>query len=339
MRRREDFAGGQVENDPLSASELDLISAGLAVLPEISASNNEYIPIILDPDGVFGDPEVVFIDSHGPSSTSATLVAGTGATPGRAAFEGTTPREHPQDTPWVHGPTVVDVEAFNPVDEPSIAPTTIDDEFDTTSLDPKWTVHEGSLGTVSLLSGVGGTYDLTTRPNCLLVQPDNGSDVFLRQDAISIADGESVIGCFSPAFSVDAGAVVAGDIKLGFVLNDDDADPDGASLAVNIGMFVQVGSVSGWAISFNAGGLGIDFTSEEMTNFERVYLRVARSGNDYYGFWSFDGVSWNAFDTEITSAVTHDNLWIYATASNTNTPIPIQSVHWIRVGTNDLDPW
>ena len=71
------------------------------------------------------------------------------------------------------------------------ATDTPDDEFDTGSLDGKWTAVSGSSGTVDLLGTTGSTYDFTTRSGELLMQGYNGAAVELRQD-YTLPDGNSI---------------------------------------------------------------------------------------------------------------------------------------------------
>lgn len=100
-RKRQEWIGGLVEDNPLTAGDTLLTSAGLAAITGGVAST-EHMAIILDPDGVDGAPEIAYITA---------LTAGTGATGATGLArgkEGTTAREHKKDTPWVHGPTVED---------------------------------------------------------------------------------------------------------------------------------------------------------------------------------------------------------------------------------------
>ena len=55
--------------------------------------------LVLDPASSGGSPEIVHITAHGSAATSATIVR---------AREGTSARQHAQNIPWIHGPTVED---------------------------------------------------------------------------------------------------------------------------------------------------------------------------------------------------------------------------------------
>lgn len=97
LRVRSNFAGGLVEDNPLSSSATTLTSAGLAAVPAIAST--QHLALIIDPDAVGGNPEIVFVTAHTALATTATIVKGQ---------EGTAARAHLRDTPWVHGPTASD---------------------------------------------------------------------------------------------------------------------------------------------------------------------------------------------------------------------------------------
>ena len=85
------FLGGLVEDNPLLVGATTLNSAGLAALPAIASP--DIVPITIDPDGIFGAPEIAHITAHAAGATSATILR---------EQEGTTKREHPRDIEWVH---------------------------------------------------------------------------------------------------------------------------------------------------------------------------------------------------------------------------------------------
>ena len=97
LRTRTNFVGGLVEDNPLTNVATTLTSAGLAALPVIDTTN--HAAIILDPDGIHGAPEIVWVTAHSASSTTATILR---------AQESTSARQHLRDTYWVHTATVAD---------------------------------------------------------------------------------------------------------------------------------------------------------------------------------------------------------------------------------------
>lgn len=101
LRKRQLGVGGLVEDAPLSSGATLLTSGGLAAITGGVAST-EHMAIVFDPENP--SFEVAYITD---------LTAGTGATGATGLLrgqEGTTPQQWPQDTPWVHGPTLRDIE-------------------------------------------------------------------------------------------------------------------------------------------------------------------------------------------------------------------------------------
>lgn len=75
-----------------------LSSAEFATLPVVDSYS--HLPIVLDPRGLAGDPEIVYVTSHTASATTATVVR---------AQEGTSARSHATDVRWVHTSLTSDV--------------------------------------------------------------------------------------------------------------------------------------------------------------------------------------------------------------------------------------
>lgn len=99
MILRQDFKQGTVDDSPLSSGATTLNSTELSEIQAITGGSADFQKLILDPAGINGDPEIVYVTSHVASATSATIQRG---------MEGTSAREHPQDTVWKHGPTARD---------------------------------------------------------------------------------------------------------------------------------------------------------------------------------------------------------------------------------------
>lgn len=96
LRKRQVGIGGLVENNPLLAAGTTLNDDSLAAITG-GVTSTEHMPIVLDPDGVDGDPEIALIVALTNGDVSATIVRGSNA------------RDHAQGTPWVHGPILSDV--------------------------------------------------------------------------------------------------------------------------------------------------------------------------------------------------------------------------------------
>ena len=96
-RLRFDSVGGLIDDNPLTAGATTLNSAGLANLGVVGTI--DHAALVLDPDALEGNPEIVYVTAHTASATSATILRGQ---------EGTSALQHSLDIPWVHAPTVVD---------------------------------------------------------------------------------------------------------------------------------------------------------------------------------------------------------------------------------------
>ncbi len=94
------FVSGTTLNNPLAIGDTSLSSAGLSSLAAVAAP--DIAAICLDPAGVNGTPEVIWVTAHTAAATTATIAR---------AKEGSTARAHPVGTTWVHGPTLLDYEA------------------------------------------------------------------------------------------------------------------------------------------------------------------------------------------------------------------------------------
>lgn len=101
LRVRANFLGGLIEDNPLTLAATTLTSAALAAAPVIGST--QHMPIVLDPDGRYGEPEIAYITAHTASATTATILRGQ---------EGTTARAHQRDINWSHGPTSLDVPEY-----------------------------------------------------------------------------------------------------------------------------------------------------------------------------------------------------------------------------------
>ena len=97
IRVRSAVLAGTITDNPLLVGATSFTSARLADVPAIGTT--EHYPIVLDPLGANGAPEVAWITAHTASATSATITR---------AREGTSARQHPSGTTWYHGPTVND---------------------------------------------------------------------------------------------------------------------------------------------------------------------------------------------------------------------------------------
>lgn len=216
---------------------------------------------------------------------------------------------------------------------------TPDDEFDSATLNGKWTAVNGTSGTVDLLeTGEVEKYDLTTRPGWLLIQAGSaaGQLVELRQD-FTLGDGESIVAALStPGPTSETGGHVNNEYRAGISLNSTDTGYDDGTYLFHV-VDAQVDETHILAYD---GSTIFGFSQTNNPLGQVVFLRIARSGLVYHFYWSSgDGSSWASFDTK-TFGTAPDNLWLLAGAPAAgNDPVPITAFKWIRQGTNNLDPW
>ena len=97
IRRRQNFASGTIDDNPLSNSATTLTSTELAGLNAITST--EYAVLVLDPEGAGNGPEIVYVTAHTGSATTATIVRGR---------EGTSGVQHTSVRTWVHVATKSD---------------------------------------------------------------------------------------------------------------------------------------------------------------------------------------------------------------------------------------
>lgn len=128
-RLRGNFLSGITSDNPLSVGATALNSAGLATIPAVA--NGDYMPITLDPGGVAGSPEIVYVTSHVALATDGTILR---------AQEGTLARQHALGTTWHNSPTTLDFRGINGdrAWSKGAAAHALDDEFNDGVLDPTW---------------------------------------------------------------------------------------------------------------------------------------------------------------------------------------------------------
>ena len=219
---------------------------------------------------------------------------------------------------------------------------TLDDEFESTTLDAKWTAVSGSSATVDISASANvEQYDLTSRPGHLLVKagPTVSSSVELRQD-VTIADGDSVVACMDFGWTHGDGSTISNnEQRFGICLNDSNTSyTSGTYLwlafdtqAAGNTVFAYDGSVIG------RSGVG---TNLEINGGTSAFFRIDRDNLTARIYWSIDGASWQPLDVKVFTTWP-DNLWIFAECgASFQGPAPIHTCRWIRQGEGgSVDPW
>jgi hypothetical protein len=223
-----------------------------------------------------------------------------------------------------------------------------DDEFDDTTgmsgvtngLDAKWTVQAGASGTVALTeTGNVSEYDLTTRAGWLLMQAgSNGSQAVSIYQDFTLGDGESIVAAFAstPVISDDA-TYTNNERRTGLSLTSGGTDPAAGDPYVWIGApevdanEPAIRYMTSTAATFDALGKLLYRTGD------LVYLRIARASLAYYGFVSFNGITWAPLGVRTLSAAP-TRLWLFdINGAAHDTPAPVTGFLFVRKGTNALD--
>lgn len=101
-RLRSNFKGGVITDSPLAFNATTANSSSFAGLPTVTTPDT--LVVVLDPDGVGGVPEIVYVTDHQPGTpTTVTILRGQ-----ETADGGSVARQHLQGTKWEHSPTVKD---------------------------------------------------------------------------------------------------------------------------------------------------------------------------------------------------------------------------------------
>lgn len=246
------------------------------------------------------------------------------------------------------GGGITTTKQFDFLHSSKVSPDTLDDEFESTTLDAKWTVLSGSVGTVDPLSRTNQEiYDLTTRQGWLLMQVgSDGSQEVSMYQVLTLADGESVVLAVAPAWNVgQINTLDINHLQVVLSLNTSTTTPvDTVSTALLFAAEADADSLDIQAQAFTSGGAPrADSTQRMRTNKGVFFVRIFRDGTDYHMFYSADGSTWQSLMGAETGAVGTEltHLWISVrnVATTSMEPVPITAFKWIRQGGSGLDPW
>lgn len=334
MRLRSNFVSGTLDNNPLSATGTIMVSEDID-LPQLDAGY-DYYAIILDPQEINGDLEVVYVTEHADGATpadTATIVRGK---------EGTTQRIHPVDTYWVHTPTKLDGVHHlyeHAIDYPKHTPDTPDDDFDGVALDAKWTVTDGTEGSVTSLISVPTQDKFEVNGGGFISQTSN-SNIQQIYQAYTLPIGNSIVAKFYPnTNTTDGNGPDSGAGQVRFCLTDNTTSPTTNNFVEAI-FYVSgtddtlMGSITNGAWDGYYQGVGDKGWKPTIP----MYIRIARIDTLVYVVsYSFDGVTWSHCPTS-TAVAAYTHIWFSFenTENDISTPVFIESCSWIRQYDNDL---
>lgn len=222
------------------------------------------------------------------------------------------------------------------IDRPKKVADIPDDDFIGGVLDSKWTVTDGSPGTVDLKRTSGTVYDLVTRPSWLLTQVDTSGAVRIRQN-YELPSGKSIVLKFSYTLSVDGTPGIANnEYNIGIGLNTSDTYLSGT----NTKLIMDI-DTNAWRIAVLSSGQDRSTPSSGGGSpmATTMYFRIIRDGLDYYSMWSQDGAAWFQFAKQ-TFGSALDRLWVFCEANaSIPDPICVHAFDWIRLGGDGVDPW
>jgi len=318
---RTNFLGGLVENNPLIASDTAFTSAALAAAPVVDALSHS--TVILDPDGVAGTPEIVWITVHTAGATTATI---------QRAQEGTSARNHDRDTPWIHAATAADYGTGVGRDrawQKATAASTLDDEFNDSSLDPAWVRYD--------TAAVGATPVVWTE----------GADVLSVVHQGSASDNAGPAHCLlRPIGALTSPMTIEGAFRMmrryatnyqmwGLIMTDGVAQSSKAVWVMPFGN-TGIGASNQLSTRVFARLDGGEAAAYGNTNWELIggawYQRLRWSAaNTFQTEYSCDGVSWYRFPTaDISFTMTPTHVGVGLSTWTQNVPC-MGSVEYFRV--------
>lgn len=223
------------------------------------------------------------------------------------------------------------------------AADTPDDEFPGTSLDGKWTVVDGSAGTVAMLAAAGtGVYQVGARDGWLAMQvgPAAGDSVELRQD-YTLPDGKCLVAYLTFVADNSVASIANNEIWTGIGVNDNDAGPFAGATGQTAHALFDT-DASGYRIIGLAGVaptyVGSNFNNAEAFQVDH-FFRIDRSGLNYDLFHSSDGFGWSYIGRK-TMATAANNIWLWAWCNAAMSQRMVVWCPWIRQGTAlAFDPW
>lgn len=118
VRLKSNFQRGSLDST-LSSTATELTDDQFTTLPEVTGG--DILVLVLDPAGVNGDPEIVYVTSHAGGATPGVYVS--------RGQENTSAREHPSGTRWIHTVTAEDYRVRSVVTVTTSTYAVVDDDY------------------------------------------------------------------------------------------------------------------------------------------------------------------------------------------------------------------
>lgn len=208
-RLRRHFASGTITDNPLTAGATSINSANFATLLPAVASP-DIIPIVLDPLGTAGVPEIAYVTAHTAASTTITALRGQ-----ETALGGSAGRQHAQGIPWIMAETAQD-DRLRMWADPGAA---LAGSFPAAGLGP-WLVQASTVVGTTDGSGVLAITFPRAFPNGLVsvvaVQGGNTVNNAIVGVSGGTASGFNVVAAFSTGAAVASALMRFNWIAIGF---------------------------------------------------------------------------------------------------------------------------
>src|SRR5690606_36148506 len=178
---------------------------------------------------------------------------------------------------------------------------------------------------------------LTSRNQGTLVQCRAENGFQISQD-YTLSNGESIILKASYGMNVSNNPEQL--LWGGLSLTDD--TPRGG----NYNTLFFESNEDGWRfVQQRAGGVQVgaweDIGREPALITTDAYFRISKIDGDYYCFYSLDGKTWAISSGGFTPASDFTKIFVYAGswATKEAEPLPVIYFQYIRLGSNNYDPW
>jgi beta-xylosidase len=146
------------------------------------------------------------------------------------------------------------------------------DHFDDDTLDPRWI----------WIREVPAKWSLSTRPGFMHIQSEGGLHEDITNDQKNILVTDAPVGDFRITTRVSVSPTINYHGAAIYIYQDDDNYLEVARVYFNDGGYVRMKK----EVSGTTNGMYLDVSDTDL------YLRILKFDQDYYGFYSLDGIEW-----------------------------------------------